>query len=366
MASVFVSYNRQSQEITKALVNDIELLGHAVWFDQQLGGGQIWWDQILARVRACDVFVFVMDPRALKSTACRSEYGYAAALRKPILPVLVSDEVSTRLLPPALSQIQSVDYRAPDHEAGLRLARAFTLVPPPRPLPDPLPPPPDAPVSYLGVLAAQVEATSPLSYEPQSTLVVDLSRSSRDPETADDARALLAALRRRDDLYAKIAEEIDELLRAPSHAPSLRSRASSSPPASIAHVSHQSVVPAAATTLATRSVRDRSIGVLVGAGAGAVVGAVTRALLARGGAAGPSVMASGALVGVAGAIAGGICWMSARRTVVAFAGCVLGFIGVEITAPDNADRLTYALLIGAPSGAILGAALGAVWERVRR
>jgi hypothetical protein len=212
MATIFISYSRQSEAIAKTLAEDIEALGHTVWFDQELSGGQAWWDQILATVRSCDVFVFVLEPAALNSTACKREYGYAVDLGKPILPVLVSEGVSTNLLPPALSQIQFVDYRKQDRNAGFRLARALTTVPSPAPLPNPLPAPPEAPISYLGSLTTRVETTSTLSYEEQSALVFDLKRSLRDPGPPDDTRTLLERLRKRRDLFATMAEEIDELL----------------------------------------------------------------------------------------------------------------------------------------------------------
>ena len=215
MPNIFISYNRQNEDNAKNLVNDIEALGHTVWFDQDLGGGQVWWDKILATIRDCDVFVFVLDSAALNSNACKREYGYASDLGKMILPVLVSDRVSANLLPPALSRIQFVDYRTRDHHAALRLAKAFTVLPPSEPLPDPLPSPPEAPISYLGSLAEQVESTSALSFEQQSALIVDLRRSLKDAETAHDTRTLLEMLRKRRDLFATIAEEIDELVRSP-------------------------------------------------------------------------------------------------------------------------------------------------------
>ena len=90
MANIFISYNRQSETVVRTLSEDIEALGHTVWFDQELSGGKEWWDQILASVRDCDVFVFVLDPESLESKACKLEYGYAADLDKSILPVLVS------------------------------------------------------------------------------------------------------------------------------------------------------------------------------------------------------------------------------------------------------------------------------------
>lgn len=212
MPRVFLSYSRHSEDIAKTLARDVEALGHEVWFDQELSGGQTWWDQILAKVRDFDVFILVVDPQSLESTACKREYGYAADLGKPILPVLVSSDVSTNLLPPALSQIQFVDYVAHDRDAAFRLARAFTTLPPLAPLPDPLPPEPEAPVSYLGNLTERVESTSTLNYQEQSALLVDLKGSLREPETAGDARTLLERFRKRRDLLAFIAQEIDELL----------------------------------------------------------------------------------------------------------------------------------------------------------
>jgi len=211
MANIFVSYNRQTEAITKALVEDVQALGHTVWFDQELSGGQAWWDQILSMIRRCDLFIFVLDPAALNSVACQREYGYAADLRKSILPVLVSEGVSINLLPLALSQIEFVDYRKQDRTAGFRLARAVNAVPPTAALPDPLPDQPKVPISYLGSLAAKIQAAAPLTHEEQITLVSDLRRGLRDPKTADDTRTLLKMLRERRDVFAGIRDEIDEL-----------------------------------------------------------------------------------------------------------------------------------------------------------
>jgi hypothetical protein len=163
MANVFISYNHQVKEITTILANDIDVLGHTVWFDQALSGGREWWDKILASVRSCDVFV--LDPMTLNS---------AAALGRAILPVLFSEGVSTNLLPPALLRIQFVDYRKRDPQTTLRLARAFTNLPPSKTFPDPLPPPPEAPISYLGGPAEQVETSAMLNKQQQTALMFEL------------------------------------------------------------------------------------------------------------------------------------------------------------------------------------------------
>lgn len=218
MATIFLSYNRQSRDIAGSLGADLRDLGHTVWFDQQLSGGQAWWDQILEKVRGCDLFVFVLDPAALASTACKREYRYAAGLGKPRLPVLVADGVSTNLLPPELSEIQFVDYRTRDHKAALELVKAMAVVPAPKPLPDPLPLPPPVPISYLGNLTTEIEAEGELSYEKQTRLLLELKGGLKDPTTFRDARTLLERLRKRPDLRATVAEAIDELLGTPPRA----------------------------------------------------------------------------------------------------------------------------------------------------
>ena len=226
MSKIFISYSRESEAKARSLVNDTESLGYDVEFDQELSGGQVWWDQILAMVRDCDVFVFLLDPKSLNSTACKREFGYAADLGKPILPVLVSDGVSTNLLPPELAQIQFIDYRKTDRNAAFSLARALTSIPPSKPLPDPLPPPPEIPVSYLGSLASKIDSASTLSREEQSALLVDLRKSLRDVEAADDTRILLERMSGRRDLLADIAQEIYDLLGGPRQASSVPPRTS--------------------------------------------------------------------------------------------------------------------------------------------
>jgi tetratricopeptide (TPR) repeat protein len=57
-----------------------------------------------------------------------------------------------------------------------------------------------------------VESASSLNLEQQSALVIELKRGLRDPGTRDDTRTLLERLRKRPDLFASIAEELEELL----------------------------------------------------------------------------------------------------------------------------------------------------------
>ena len=212
MIRIFISYNRESQDVVRTLAQDFEEFGHKVWFDYELTGGQAWWGQILERIRECDLFVFTLSPQALDSYACKLEWTYAFVLCKTILPILVADGVSMNLVPPELSALQHVDYRSQDKKAVFALNKALTKLPAPQPLPDPLPEPPEIPVSYLSNLKDQIETTQSLSFQEQSALVLQLKERLANQDESNDVRKLLQHLRKRDDLLAKISREIDSLL----------------------------------------------------------------------------------------------------------------------------------------------------------
>jgi len=209
---IFISYHRQSKPKINLLTSDINSIGYEVWFDDKLGGGQKWWNTILKSIQESDIFVFAITKKSLESLPCKLELNYANNLLKPILPVLIDDEdVSIDLLPPLLSQIQFIDYQNQNHEAAIALARALLSVPPPKPLPSPLPEPPDVPISYLGTIAMQVETDSQLSYEEQSSLLLNIKKYLSESPSQETV-VLLNKFRERKDLFAVIADEIDELL----------------------------------------------------------------------------------------------------------------------------------------------------------
>ena len=168
------------------------------------------------------------DSRPIRSNprpAC--ELNYAAALGKPVVPLLIADGVATKLLPSVLSAIQFVDYRQHDKQAFIALTKALGRLPAPPALPEPLPDPPDVPVSYLSSLSERVGTSQTLSFDQQSALLVELKTALRNQEDVEEVRQLLQALRRRGDLLASVAHELDEL----SGAQADRRRPSASRPA---------------------------------------------------------------------------------------------------------------------------------------
>jgi len=384
MPNVFISYSRESSAAAEALATDIRALGHVVWFDQELTGGQAWWDQILAMIRKCDVLVFLITPQSVSSTACMREYGYAAALRRAILPILIADGVRTNLLQPALAQIQFIDYRHQDRSAALRLARALATVSSPGPLPDPLPESPEAPISYLGGLAEQIETRSTLSYEQQSALVVDLKKGLRDPETLNDARSLLDRLRRRRDLMATIAEEIDELLEGVTNVSTAATVADRATAASAKHLDErpsdetqgrtterQETQRSASSEVGTSSDgtptwRERFVCAMRGAVLGTLLGA---SAIGLGG--DSEMMVVGFVTGAGAAVAGAI---SGRRkqiinlAIVGAAVVTIGFLAWWFLASAHGslpDLIAVCVILFAPVGAILGAIAGVILRKFR-
>lgn len=71
MSNTFISYSRRQQAIVENLADALKQLGHTVWFDQELSGGQVWWEQILSTIRDCNVFIYALAPESLNSTACQ-------------------------------------------------------------------------------------------------------------------------------------------------------------------------------------------------------------------------------------------------------------------------------------------------------
>ena len=129
MRKVFVSYSRTNLDVVTQLVEDLQAVGMTAWHDQTLTGGQHWWDNILANIRDCEIFIFALSKESWESEACRSELAYVCGLGKPILPVLVADGINLNLLSAPLHEIQVTDYRARDKSAAFSLLKALNATP---------------------------------------------------------------------------------------------------------------------------------------------------------------------------------------------------------------------------------------------
>jgi hypothetical protein len=216
---LFVSYAREDREAIRPVIEGIERLNYAVWVDGKLSGGKVWWDEILSQIRSCSGLVVPISPALLDSEACKSERDYAAALGKPILPVMI---VTINALPSDLARLQVVDYTTPGADAAFELAGALVALPATPPLPEPLPESPPVPKSYLFDLSARVRAPS-LNLEDQLSLVAQLRAALKRPQDRNQGLELLKDLKERRDLYASVEREIvDALSQLPSERESSR------------------------------------------------------------------------------------------------------------------------------------------------
>ena len=214
MRKVFVSYSRNNLDVVTQLVEDLQAVGMTTWHDQTLTGGQRWWDNILANIRDCEVFIFALSPESWESEACRSELAYVCGLGKPILPVLVADGINLNLLAAPINEIQVADYRSRDKGAAFAILRALNATPPAPALPDPLPTAPPVPVSYLGTLKERIDFDGTLEAKEQNLLFLELEEAIDEGRSPVEVRELLLALKRRDDLLAKVAVRVDNALKS--------------------------------------------------------------------------------------------------------------------------------------------------------
>ncbi len=208
---VFISYSTRNRKLVEQLQDDLGSLGHTVWFDRELQsrGGQSWWDAILEQIRQAELFIFALTPESLASEPCSREYGYAAALNKPILPVRLVP-MKTDILPPALLQIQWVDYL--DKSTALPLLHdSIEHLAEPSALPATLPQPPDAPIPPINELWQRGTRAEELVPREQLSLLFELEALLMEGESLDTARELLREMQKRRDLTVQASQKISTL-----------------------------------------------------------------------------------------------------------------------------------------------------------
>ena len=121
----FLSYSRADKDRLGHLLRGLDRLHHHVWMDEQLEGGQQWWDEVLGQIRGADAMIIALSPAALESTACLLEFRYAAALGRPVVPVMI-EPFNPDLLPSELARVQLVDFTTGNEQAPFDLMAALS------------------------------------------------------------------------------------------------------------------------------------------------------------------------------------------------------------------------------------------------
>jgi serine/threonine kinase PknH len=211
---LFVSYSSQDRSAIEPLTAALRRARQQVWFDDDLGGGEAWWNEILEQIRSCEVFIIALSNHSLESKPCQAELRYAKALERPILPVQIGPVDSMRANPVAALQV--IDYQNPSADTAIQLVTAVHgLAAQQRPLPSPLPDGPPVPFAYLMRLSTTL-AEQDLDPRQQTHLVTELKagleEDGDDPTARNDIARLLRMLRDRSDVTYRTRTEIDELL----------------------------------------------------------------------------------------------------------------------------------------------------------
>ncbi len=210
---VFVSYVRTDERLVRMLHGQLEDMKHTVFFDQDMVGGQDWWDVILDEIRKCIVFLYVLSPDSVGSRACQAELGYAVALGKPLIGVMIR-EVPIEKAPDALQRTNIQNLVYPDMQAWFNLDEAvdkFEQSESAGEVPDVLPEPPPAPIADLS--SARSILNSPtLGTDDQREVAADLGKRVVDPDERKAVVALLEKLRDHNEVLADIKEEAADLV----------------------------------------------------------------------------------------------------------------------------------------------------------
>jgi len=208
---IFISYSgKEHLEEIDQLVKDLELLDKSVWLDKKLSGGQEWWDTILDNILQSDVFIFIVTEKSLKSIACTSEYTYALALNKPLLPITIDNKTRDKHLPPQLSKFQVLNYQERNSRTALELAKSiYNIYKSHSKLPINLPEPPDIPIPYINLISERIDTTKELSHQEQSVLFFDLKKYIDETSESELGFQLLGKFKNRRDLLAVIDREIN-------------------------------------------------------------------------------------------------------------------------------------------------------------
>lgn len=117
MKSVFLSYAREDVDVALRFEATLTKKGYSVWRDQeQIRGGELWPKVTGEAMAACDFFLLLWSDHSRSSHFVEFEWTTAFALKKPIIPCLLQDDLE---LPEALvasNAIFAADFKAASGE----------------------------------------------------------------------------------------------------------------------------------------------------------------------------------------------------------------------------------------------------------
>src|SRR5712692_3536568 len=125
---VFISYARRDSAKVGLLVNALRNVDITGWLDAaDIASGESVASVVRAALKDSGAVVVLVSPDALESQWVQFELGAAEALRKPIIPVLISGGDVEKNLPDILRTRQWIDARnKPERQVVEEIEQALT------------------------------------------------------------------------------------------------------------------------------------------------------------------------------------------------------------------------------------------------
>jgi hypothetical protein len=109
---VFLSYNRNNNEISKEIQTVLEDRGIFVWrAPKDVPLGEYYLPSEMKAIEECDVFLILLSIPAQNSEEVKKEFQKALEIKKPILPVWVEDVAETEIAEYYKENLTEYQYR---------------------------------------------------------------------------------------------------------------------------------------------------------------------------------------------------------------------------------------------------------------
>ncbi len=114
---IFLSYSHKNKDFAEKVANDLEKVGHEVWWDiTDIEGGDRWAKEIQEGITQSEIFVIIVSPDAIISEWVEKEFIFASNKNMKIIPLLYEECE----LPVWLLNLQYIDLREDSYDTNFQ------------------------------------------------------------------------------------------------------------------------------------------------------------------------------------------------------------------------------------------------------
>ena len=124
----FVSYKREEFHRIHLTLSQVTELGYRIWWDKGIPGGDDWNARIAERIESCAGMIVFLSEAVPSSAYIANEIRAARDRAKPIVPILLDDDLELHAMEELVGEIQMIpDTRdSPSQELEKPLRYAVT------------------------------------------------------------------------------------------------------------------------------------------------------------------------------------------------------------------------------------------------